>query len=125
MRGMGGSGRLVARLAAKTHYRGNVNDSASACGNSSVEWSLDPHATTCGHCLRSKTYPFAERKAAKVAPTLPRAVRELLRDVVLRRAWYAGAINDCPASSGEMADRAAKLLGTTREDIVRRAKAKR
>ncbi|MCC6610168.1 MAG: hypothetical protein IT515_10935, partial [Burkholderiales bacterium] len=45
--------------------------------------------------------------------------------VVLRRAWYAGAINDCPASSEEMADRAAKLLGTTREDIVRRAKAKR
>ncbi len=110
-----------------THYHsnGNVGGGIAVCGHGGGSWSLDPHATTCGHCLRSKEYPFAERKAAKVAPTLPRAVRELLRDVVLRRAWYAGAINDCPASSEEMADRAAKLLGTTREDIVRRAKAKR
>lgn len=71
------------------------------------------------------TYPPRQDKPKRNASPLPRAVRELLRDVVLRRAWYAGAINDCPASSEEMADRAAKLLGTTREDIVRRANAKR
>lgn len=63
----------------------------------------------------------------KRKPALPRAVRELLRDVVLldnddEDPWTPGAASFVVPSLDAMAKRAARILGTTPGDIVAEAR---